>query len=270
MEDVKTAAQYLPTTNNLVFYVEGLGKTFPMAMYRAAGLLTQYKVNVIMFDYPTLNESQGVIKNFRFAESSSEASANSFSKFLSEMQQEEIDGMNWIANKNKILLMHSMGNVMMKVALQKKLMGDLKKDFLNRILFNAPCLSQNNHANWMCSINFSKEIYVHFNKRDFQLKGAYLMKRKSILGAVVKKPLCKNVFYINLRPVLKNKHNGYLNNPGISVVPPESEFYYFNLFHGKEMELNSLKYFKKNKAATMYTLKRADNSERLKEFLKKP
>jgi hypothetical protein len=244
MPNINAAMQLMPLKKDLVFYIEGLGKNFPIAMYRAAGLTTQYDVNVIMFDYPTLNETKGLIKNYYFAEKSSRKSASAFSIFLSTLQDYEVHGAHWIVQKHKSLFIHSLGNVMLREAMVQNMLSDLNPLFIHRLILNAACVKQRKHAQWIDSINFAAQKFIHYNKKDIQLLGARLLTHQLMLGALPKKPFSSETYYINFESILGKQHNGYLNNPGISFVPEYSTKYYNSLLHGQEISFTDKLFLK--------------------------
>lgn len=262
MSDIDEAMKMMPLKKDLVFYIEGLGKNFPIAMYRAAGLTTQYDVNVIMFDYPTVNESIGLIRNFYFAEKSSKKSADTFAEFLKTLQDFEKQKSPWILNKNKTLFIHSLGNVMLKEAVVKNLLKDLQPQFLNRLVLNAACVKQHKHVKWIDSIHFASEKFIHYNKKDIQLLGARLLKHQLMLGALPKKPFSTKTYYIDFVSILGKQHNGYLNNPGISNVPFYSHKYYHSLLHGEDIPFSNETLFENISTPFRrnYRLKRNNNS----------
>jgi hypothetical protein len=243
------ALHYLPLRENTVFYVEGLGKSFPIAMYRAAGVMTQYQVNVIMFDYPSLDEQKGLIKNFYFAQRNSIQSAPQFASFLNQVHQLSLESSKVEAyySSHKVLLMHSLGNAMLREMMLKKI--DLAPHILfNRIIINAACVPQRKHSDWVNEINFANEIYIHYNKKDFQLLGATFLKHQKVLGARNTKPYSQKATYVNFYKLLGPMHNGYLNNPGVFNVPLKSDQFYRALFYGEPINWNDDTQFKKMKS----------------------
>jgi hypothetical protein len=255
MPTLDSAMSFIPVKKDIVFYVEGLGKNYPIAMYRAAGMTTQYQVNVIMLDYATLHESRRLIRNFYFAQKSSRNTANTLAHFLSELEQNDIKQKQWISGKNKTLFIHSMGNAMLKEAMQKKLLKDIGPDFLNRLVLNAACVNQARHATWVDAIHFSKEIFIHHNQKDFELLGAHVLTHRLKLGAKPKKPWSKKAVYVDFANVLGPQHNAFLNKPGIRSIPQSSSDYYQGLLHGDPTLFSNTRLLEVRKANKKYTLK---------------
>ena len=232
MPSIDSAMQFLPSDRALVIYVEGLGKNFPIAMYRAAGMTTQYQVNVLMYDYPTLNERYDLIRNYYFAERNSKNNSEGYKDFLLQLIQYKADNRSWISGKSTTVFHHSLGNAMLKEGVKEGYFDHLPDSAFDRLVLNAACVPQWNHRKWINKLSYAKEIYIHYNKGDFELLGATLLKHRYILGS---RPIKRtsHAVYIDFNPLLDRKHNGFLNKPGRPKVPREAHEYYEALLQGK-------------------------------------
>lgn len=231
MENLKAAADFLPANLPWVMYVEGVGKNFPLGMYRAAGMATQYKVNVLFFDYPTLNENLGRIRNYYFARNNAKLSAHALHQYISNFNQYTATN-SIITRAHKTLFIHSMGAQLFKTMTQQNFYALSKVTMFDRLILNASCVPRRSHNQWLDSVKMAKAIMVNYNRKDWHLKGARLITGKIMLGTKPKSR-SKQAQYVNLVSVLGKKHNGFLNKPGEITIPLYMQTYFEALFYGR-------------------------------------
>lgn len=222
---------------NWVLYTEGMGKTFTGNIERAYLMTTTYDVNVILFDYASINRSLSVIKNFDFSLQNSNKSYRQYARFLQEI--ETLQSTTDLFKQTDIsIFSHSMGNLMFrKMMLEKAFEPKSKKVFIKNIIFNAPCVNRKNHHRWMTKIHFAKNIYVNFNKSDYKLNGAMLLSGNRKLGSKPKYPFAINVHYMDFHAAVGKTHNYFLNIPARTFVMSKSiQNYFFQILNGMKFE----------------------------------
>ena len=255
MKDLDEAMSFLPQKKDLVTYVEGVGKTFPLALFRSAGLTTQYNINVIMFDYPSLKESFSLAKGYYYSIKNIQKANKYFFDFLSKMQSYKQSSAKWIANKNNILFVHSMGNRLLKETIINNTISNLDTNLFNHLVINAPCVKQKEHSKWVNSIQFARNIFIIYNKRDKRLKSALLLSPKMLLGLKVHKPFASKAIYIDMKNVLNGMHNGFIYNPYMGTIPSKSKEFYTWIFNGNLAEKLESTAFEKLAFERFYRLK---------------
>lgn len=250
---LQAAAAYLDPGKDLVFYIEGMGKTFTVNLYRATGLSLQYKVNTILFDYPSVRPGYSLLRNFKTAKQNATNSYQSYALFLKTIQECKKEKLPWMDHKQTTLFQHSMANRMLEKAINNNALAELQDSLVNSLVLNAPCVDQKRHAEWICKINFADQVIVNYNPQDLQLKGAMLLLWKKQLGASVKKPYAKNTRYVNLNTIAGKQHNLFLSRPGGPGIPAAAQAYYEMLFHDSRIDWESTKFFEplKKKAGVL-------------------
>ncbi len=257
MNSIDQAASYLKKDKDIVFYIEGMGKTFTVNLYRSAGLSLQYNVNTIVLDYPSVSLSYALIRNFNYSRKNAKKSVPGFVSFLESIEKYKNENKTWIANVKTTLFIHSIGNTMLKKAVTQDLLKNIQNRLFTSLVLNAPCVNQRKHAVWVDKIQFSKTIYINYNKQDFQLNGAMLWTFKKQLGARINKPLASNTNYVNFNEVAGKQHNLFLSRPGGPYIPVAAFKYYNSVFHGQETGWDNTLIFSDNKNKIGKTLKKA-------------
>ncbi len=248
MKDLSSAMMYLPKNKNWCFYIEGFGKTFPLAHYRAAGLATQYNLNVVIYDYPSYNEHKNVIANYFLTLKTAKKSSAQLPTFLKLMAQFTTEYKAKNNNTHFSLLVHSMGNIIVKEAVESKLLNGLQQPIVDRLILNNPCVKAKHHENWVDSIPWAQEVFIHHNKKDRQLMGAYLLQKQKMLGKIAKQGNSKKAYYVDFYKLMGSQHNAFLNKPAYPKIPSIAQEYYSNLFTGQIFPFYSLSILQNNKA----------------------
>lgn len=240
LPNLDSAMSFLPNKKDLVIYVEGFGKTFPLSTFRTAGVSAQYNVNVLMFDYPSYHDEKNILVNYGLTEKNAKKSAPFLGNLLTHVQEAKASKKPWVTNKNTTLFVHSMGNIIIKEAVKKGKFQNLETALLNRVVLNNPCVPALQHKNWVDSINFAPEIFIHHNKEDKQLRGAFLIQKQKMLGSVDQHKNSK-AFYIDFNPLMGEQHNAFFNKPDHPNIPDLAQNYYAKLFSGSTFPFTELK-----------------------------
>lgn len=222
-------------SSSAVVYVEGLGKTFLTAIDRSTLFSRQYGKQIIMFDWPTYRPDLNGGKNFRISLNESEEVSKIFCVFLDSLNTYKVNHPR--AFKSLSLLMHSMGNLLLKHAVENGCLK-IQNELFNTIIFNAACVSQKNHSQWMKKINIQKKLYVTINNRDKVLRGAKLVTKLSRqLGQQPKPEYAANALYIDFSRVLEKEHNYFLF-PSVLNTHPYIKDIYNLLLSGTEPDFS--------------------------------
>ena len=244
MQSLDEAVTALGKKRNIVCYVEGMGKNFPIALERAFSLSVQHGVTVIMMDYPSINFTYGVYKNFHYARESSFRTAPFLVKLLQEIQANKAAEKEW-TKVNWTLFHHSMGNIMLKRILEERRDNVLKPRLFDQLVLNAACVNQDGHAAWLDKSQLANKTFVHYNKDDKQLYGAKLLIGKNQLGARPSAPLAVNSQYVDFNPLVGNVHSNFIDIPMRPSINPHSWSYYYKLFNGITIDFSDSTQFGK-------------------------
>ncbi|QHS61909.1 alpha/beta hydrolase [Chitinophaga agri] len=229
------AMRLLPEKRDIVVYTEGMGKIFTTNVERALLMRSQYNVNVIMFDYASINTTFKPARNFRFARANARLSAPHYYKLLREIQQARRGQEDWMQQVKVSTFCHSMGNIIMMEMMKGQDYQQLNKEpFIDNVVINAACVPSRGHEEWVENIRFANKIYIHYNRADWQLKGAHLITMTPQLGEKLKGTLAHNATYINFREQVGSQHSYFLNFPQNEYrMTNEMRDYFGQLFSGK-------------------------------------
>ncbi len=230
------------TNKDAVVYAEGLGKTFCNDVDRATRLARTYDVLPIMFDWPTSRPYMKSGRNMITTMSVSADVAKPFSNFIKEI------GILRNQNKTEIkqftLFLHSMGNLLMMHAIEKKYLDTIK--IFDNVILNAACVPEKNHKTWTEKIKIQKNLFITRNNHDRSLNGAKILMWAAQLGERPRQPFAKNALYISFNKVLHLEHNYFLFTDVLQKHQNIKEIYSF-IFHGKALPLNDEQKFKQLK-----------------------
>ena len=242
VKDLPAAVKHMPESNrDWVVYTEGMGKIFTAELNRGMMMNAQYKVNVIMLDYPSITTNKKQLGNYLFSIKNARASYKDYVPVLKTIKEQHTQRK--LGTGNMTLFFHSMGNYLMEQTVKKKQLQLLNDTvWANNIILNAPCVPQHHHAKWLNKIQFSKNIYVHYNPEDRTLYWPELFNKKKQLGRRLRKPLSSNAHYVNFHPVVGGGHSYFLTLRGRTVLDSVSFKHYNTILHGNSVDLSSKSY----------------------------
>lgn len=237
------AMEHMPRGKDIVVYAEGMGKIFTANVARAKLMAAQYDVNVVMFDYASINNTYKPSKNFRFARQNARMSAGQYFSLMKELQQAKAAGAPWIDGARVTTFYHSMGNIILEQMVRHYNVSDLNETpFIDNLVINAACVPQKGHADWVEKIRFAKQVYVHYNRTDLQLKGAHLLMLKKQLGEKVKKRArAANAVYVNFHDMVGFRHSYFMNFPYNEFkLSPAMVSYFKRILNGQGISSNEV------------------------------
>ena len=239
------AMDHLPRNRDIVVYAEGMGKIFTSNVERAQLMSAQYAVNVVMFDYASINTTYKPSKNFRFARQNARLSAPQYLQLLRTIQTARENREPWTEGVSVSMFYHSMGNIILERMMKGQDTGVLAANvppFVDNLIINAACVPMRRHARWVEKIHFAKNVFVHYNKRDMQLKGAHLLTLKRQLGEKVpQRQRASNAQYVNFLELARWQHSYFMNFPYNEYRLNSAMVAYFNrLFNGQGVTAGEL------------------------------
>lgn len=246
------AMHLMPGKRDIVVYAEGMGKIFTTNVQRALLMRSQYNVNVIMFDYASINTTYRPSKNFKFARSNARISAPHYFRLLKTIQQARRENEDWITHVKVSTFCHSMGNIIFREMMKHQPYEELNNEpFIDNVVLNAACVPSKGHNEWVEKIRFANKIYIHYNRSDWQLKGAHLLTLTPQLGEKLKGPRAANASYINFRDQVGSQHSYFLNFPQNEYRMTQAmRDYFVQLFSGNTAVLEEEKALAKKQQGT--------------------
>lgn len=240
---IQDALQHIPNLNkDWVVYTEGMGKIFPTNIHRSMMMASQYNVNVISLDYPSITTTKTMLGNYFFAIKNARNVYEDFYPVINEIKQLKED--NQLGTKKLTLFFHSMGNYVLREIAKRKYLDNINDTkWVDNIILNAACVPEKDHADWLSKVWFAERIYVQYNPKDKVLKGATLAGLTKQLGRNVEYPIVTKATYINFNTAIAERHSNFLNLYGRMPVTPVVKQHYHTLIHGQEADLSNEKIY---------------------------
>jgi hypothetical protein len=107
----------------------------------------------------------------------------------------------------------------------------------SNIIINAAAVKQRNHAKWVERLNIQKRIYITMNEKDFNLRGAALLRLAGQLGITNHNKTARNAYYVNFSQLSTIEHNLFLGRNTLEKSNQEVFMFYDFAFHGREVNL---------------------------------
>jgi len=237
---------------DILLFVEGHGKTLPMALNRAFQVKERYDVALVVFDWPSKNS------NFNKSLSRVRRCGDNFYNLLLQIKDFRNASMN--ENQSFSIMCHSLGNYFISNFI---VCGDgqyLREKFIDNIVMNAAAIRTKEHGEVLSQVEFADRIYVTSNKNDFVLRGAHLLTSGKMLGNFVIKPMATNARYVNFTDVAGREHSYYFGYHPFEHENPALFYFYHTAFHGKEVNLQDTNLFTPRETGDGYDV-RADSSK---------
>jgi hypothetical protein len=233
VHSLRNAVQLLPQKDkDWVVYTEGMGKIFTTDLDRGFGMASQYDVNVLLLDYPSICTRYKAYRNYRFVMRNSNSAYKDFAPVLDTFRTLRQEGS--AGNGRLSLFFHSMGNnVIRKIATTKYLKRYNNTVWVDNLVLNAPCVPYRKSVQWIDSIHFAKHVFVHYNPYDQTLKWARIIGFRRILGERPRARMASNATYVNFNPLCGGGHSNFLSLRGRQPASKACINHYSRLFHGK-------------------------------------
>jgi hypothetical protein len=228
LKDLDGITDYLSAEKNFLVLVDGHGKTFGHSMERGFELTERFHINMIVFDWPT-----DYLALRKTVYNATEVTVS----FVRAMRILEDIRNKYYTSSAVSVLFHSMGNRIIKDISSTKLLGKMPEYLFNNIIINAAAVRQRNHARWVENLNIQKRIYITMNDRDFNLRGAALIRIAEQLGLSNHNKTAKNAFYVNFSDLSTEDHNLFLGKSQLEKTNPEVFIFYDLAFQGKEVTI---------------------------------
>lgn len=230
-----------------VLLIHGDSKAPVDAAVRGLEIQNTHDVKVITFSWPSRMDTRDGLKNFSNSRQNVEAGLPHLRELFLMLKRYRSSYI-WPKENKLSLIMHSLGNFYLELAVKEQMLEGIDSLFDN-IIINAAAVEQEGHAGWVGKLRIARRIYITLNKGDFNLKGARTFTRAGIqLGAVVEPPLAVNADYIHFSDAVGFKLPTWLSHTYfVGEIPAGSDnirAFYRTIFHGGEAELNNQAMFR--------------------------
>lgn len=241
------ANQQLP----LLVFVHGDGKTYNDVLRRAFELSEFYRVNVLLFTYPTKTEGLGRLSNLNQSMINAKASIGHLSCMMDTLAYAIKTGelpmpVSWF--------FHSLGNYLLAEMLINRPPACISDKVFANFVLNAAAVDQRNHLYWLARLNCAQSVVVNMNKRDLTLLGAQVFSPLHLaLGRKIRNGNLDRIIYMKFNKVLgitgrRDAHSYYYGNAVHYNLHIRG--YYETLLAGRP--INQLGYVKRMANGTWY------------------
>lgn len=232
-QTLQEAMNHLDKSKNMLVYVNGYNKTFDGTVKGGQMLFKRYGVNAIMFDWPTEQ------RPIRITAKNARKVSNSLAISLIEIDRISHD----LFPETKLsLVFHSMGNHVARHLVKSGDIELLDENTIDNIILNAAAVKSYDHDRWVEKLKLKEEVYIVFNKYDYVLRGASIMRGARQLGNVALGELADNANYINLSDIAEKEHSYYLGETIAEKKNPEIFEFYNTVFQGSDFNVNTNNY----------------------------
>ena len=225
-------------------WVHGDGQSFLLSMKRALEIQYLHRVNFIVFAWPTKAPDKGPIGNFKNSMDNARLTSPYFRELFLALQDYRKKPADGSGDEKLSILIHSLGNYALKLALEKGLLADLKPDLFDNIILNAPAVESEGHNKWVEELDLQERIYVCYNDEDINLEGLRVISSFGVqLGERPVGPLAGNATYFDFTQSVGSRTNtGATHSYYYALIPRLSENIrgiYYDLLHGKEINTDN-------------------------------
>ncbi|PLX11604.1 MAG: hypothetical protein C0598_07845 [Marinilabiliales bacterium] len=241
-----------------LLFVHGDGKTFIRAAARGLDIQNYYKVNVIVFAWPSRLPEGGMTAHFNASIVNSGKSTAHLIQVYDSLKVFRENHPECFSSSNLSAMYHSLGNRVLKLAADSinEHFGD---DYIfdNQIL-NAAAVNQEGHKDWVEKINVQKRIFNNSNVFDINLNGLRIISPLNyLLGERLFTPLSDSIMYFNFTETIGfrlppgKSHTYFL---GIADKFNGVKRYYSEIFHGLMPDTTDKSYLLKRKDGFGYNV----------------
>jgi len=237
--------------NDWLLFVHGDGKTFIRAAARGLDIQNYYKVNVIVFAWPSRLPGNSMTKHFKASLRNAEKSTGDLLVLMDSLKELRYNNDEYFKNSHLSVMYHSLGNKILKLSADS-INTKFNHDYIfdNQIL-NAAAVNQQGHKEWVEKINIQKRLFNNSNVFDLNLNGLRIISPlKYLLGERLFTPLSDSVLYFNFTETIGTRlppgksHTYYL---GMPEKFPGVKRYYHEIFHGLMPDTTDASYIKRRK-----------------------
>ena len=220
---------------DLLVFIHGDGKDLQSAVERAFEVQQLYKVNVLVYAWPSRDPSLGAIANYKNSRQNIESSTATMADFLESLRKFSEESQQ-LQQQKLTLFLHSLGNYYLETLVQEGYADHFSDPFVDNLILNAAAVEQKGHAKWLEKVHFGKRVIVNSNDDDISLTGLrVLTKLGRQLGESAGEDLAGNATYVDFTSIVGFRgmgpsHSYYFAEKIVKIS--EVKDFYSKLFHG--------------------------------------
>lgn len=232
--------------DDIVVFVHGHGKSFPLAIMRTQQIKSRYKVATIVFDWPAKN------KNFNKSLARVRYCSENFYNLLLNLQQYRKTSM--YPNQHLSMFCHSLGNYFISYLVVNGNHQYLQEPIFDNLILNSAAIKEKKHNEVIERVHIANHIYINGNLNDWVLRGAGFLTTGKMLGNFLNPPYAHNAEYYDFTSIAAKEHTYFAGYHEFEKSHPAIFDYYNTIMHGHSYETNRDLYFTKIANAPLYIL----------------
>lgn len=220
---------------DILLFVEGHGKTLPMALNRAYQVQRRYNLAMVVFDWPSKNN------NFNNSLARVRRCGDNFYNLLLQIKAYRERSMH--DGQHFSMLAHSLGNYFLSNLI---VCGDgqyLSEPIFDNIIMNAAAIRTKEHGEVLSQLHMQRRLYITSNHNDWVLRGAHLLTSGKMLGNFPLLPLADNAQYVNFTRTAGREHSYYFGYHSFEHNNPAYFYFYHTALHGLEVDFQQGGFF---------------------------
>ncbi len=231
LNSFKEGMECIDDSKDILLFVHGHGKTFPLSLPRAWRIKTRYDVSLILFDWPAKHS------NFNKSLARVRRCGENFYNLLLNLKEYRENTM--AEDQHLSVMAHSLGNYYLTHFVVNGSWQYLNEPFIDNIIFNAAAVRTKEHGEVISRLTISDNKYVVLNKRDKVLRGAHILTSGKMLGNMVIEPQASNTEYIHFTDIAGFEHTCFAGYHRFEF-DNEAVFNFYNtIIHGKKPDFSS-------------------------------
>jgi len=248
--------QQINNSDDIVVFVHGHGKSFPLAIMRAQQIKSRYKVATIVFDWPAKN------KNFNNSLARVRYCSENFYNLLLNLQEYRKTKM--AENQHLTMFCHSLGNYFISYLVVNGNHQYLQEPIFDNLILNSAAIKEKRHNEVIERVHIAKRIYINGNLNDWVLRGAGFLTTGKMLGNFLVPPYAHNAEYYDFTSIAAKEHTYFAGYHEFEHTHPAIFDYYNTTLHGNAYETNRSLYFTKIANGPLYKLNQT-NTENISD-----
>lgn len=241
VDDLKTGLDIINDGHDLLLFIHGNGKTFPMALSRTSKINFRYNIPIILFDWPS--------RNMLITKSVSNVRAlnTNFYKLLTQLKGYRQNSMN--NTQHLSVFAHSLGNYFLTNLVMNENNKYLNEVFIDNLILNSSAVETKKHGIAIDKLSFQKNIYITVNFYDKTLRGANLLTLRKMLGNIAVPPLANKAEYMHFTSIAGYEHTYFAGYHQFEFDNRAVFEFYNSILHGSKLNLiNNANYIKRTSA----------------------
>ena len=226
LESFSEGMRIIDKGKDILLFVHGHGKTFPISIQRAYQIMTRYDVSLILFDWPAKHS------NFNKSLARVRRCGENFYNLLLNLKAYRKSSMT--EDQHLSIMAHSVGNYYLTHFVVNGSWQYLNELFVDNIIFNSAAVRSKEHGEVVSLLTISDNKYVVLNKYDKVLRGAHLLTSGKMLGNVVIEPHARNTDYIHFTGIAGLEHTFFAGYHQFEDNNMAVYQFYNDIIHGRK------------------------------------